>query len=452
KEHCPDWQHQDCPNYWVISRLSNELGASVSLAYSIGFWHMDHQTTWILREDSLSEIHFAGFHTPLRLLGPEIQIYTKILNRRKVSISFEMRAKDTVTILSKIVHRSTNVFSLGPRIATNQFMAQLSLQEVNWHRIRILFQAMYLILILFYLGNFALNRQLEYLLFVGYSLCMAMILLQIGNLQAFVLPNAPALFFRLLHIAQALLPDMYAGFLYYFLEIPRTLPRLVPMFKFMIGLSLAVTLGVILFQLLSADWMSVDTLLNYFLLVSLWPLLLFIVFAFLRRKKAFIYFLLASAALFLGGCSYFVLIYARLPELSEFGLQTGLFAEVLIFAMGLGDKNRQANYERARLEAIDQIKTRLYTNLTHEFRTPLTVILGMVNQIEGHEKERRLIHRNSENILRLINQLLDLSKLDAGAMSLDLVQGDVVNYIRYLTQSFESLATDKGLNLVFHAD
>ncbi len=119
--------------------------------------------------------------------------------------------------------------------------------------------------------------------------------------------------------------------------------------------------------------------------------------------------------------------------------------------------------EAVRLKELDGFKSRLFTNLTHEFRTPLTVILGMANQLEAdsrqlavktEEKEKletgfRLITRNGKSLLRLINQLLDLSKLEAQSFHLHLVQGDVVPYLRYLTESFQSFANVQNLSLRF---
>ena len=108
--------------------------------------------------------------------------------------------------------------------------------------------------------------------------------------------------------------------------------------------------------------------------------------------------------------------------------------------------------EARRLKELDGLKSRLYTNITHEFRTPLTVIMGMTNNIKGHSQERKLIQRNSKNLLRLINQLLDLSKLDSGTLKMDKVQGDIVNYLQYLTESFYSMAEEKKIRLTFYPE
>ncbi len=112
--------------------------------------------------------------------------------------------------------------------------------------------------------------------------------------------------------------------------------------------------------------------------------------------------------------------------------------------------NFQLEKERAnRLDEINRFKSRFYTNITHEFRTPLTVIKGMANQINGPEKSKKLIQRNSEQLLGMVNQLLDLSKLESNSMGINWVQGDVIPFLKYLTESCHSLAQNKYLNLAF---
>lgn len=109
------------------------------------------------------------------------------------------------------------------------------------------------------------------------------------------------------------------------------------------------------------------------------------------------------------------------------------------------------------LAELDEMKTRFFTNISHEFRTPLTVIGGMVQQIEKTpnehlEKRLNLIRRNTDNLLNLVNQIMDLRKLESGHLKLELVQGDVVKYIRYITESFHSMAESKNIKLHFLSD
>lgn len=110
----------------------------------------------------------------------------------------------------------------------------------------------------------------------------------------------------------------------------------------------------------------------------------------------------------------------------------------------------QLELERAnRLNELDHFKSRFYTNITHEFRTPLTVIKGMAKQISRPEKAKTLILRNTERLLNMVNQLLDLSKLETNTLSINMVQADIIPYLQYLTESCHSLTVNKKLNLAF---
>ena len=106
---------------------------------------------------------------------------------------------------------------------------------------------------------------------------------------------------------------------------------------------------------------------------------------------------------------------------------------------------------------LDETKSRFFANISHEFRTPLTVILGMANSLHQQADPRLrqsaiLIERNGRNLLRLINQILDLSRLEAGQMPLKLVRTDLIRFIRFVGESFHSMAGAKGIHLIVHAE
>ncbi len=110
--------------------------------------------------------------------------------------------------------------------------------------------------------------------------------------------------------------------------------------------------------------------------------------------------------------------------------------------------------ENRRLKELDAVKTQLYTNITHEFRTPLTVISGMADQIEAEpdkwfKEGLRMIRRNSQKLLSLVNQMLDLRKLESGSMKINMVQADVIPYLKYLLESFHSYAESKDIRVHF---
>jgi signal transduction histidine kinase/DNA-binding response OmpR family regulator len=104
-----------------------------------------------------------------------------------------------------------------------------------------------------------------------------------------------------------------------------------------------------------------------------------------------------------------------------------------------------------RLRELDKDKTRFFTNISHEFRTPLTVILGMAEQLRNQVKEKDIIRRNANQLLRLINQILELGKLQTGTMSASYIQGDIITFLKYYIESFHSLAEQKNIELEFES-
>ncbi|MFN8344056.1 MAG: ATP-binding protein [Spirosomataceae bacterium] len=106
--------------------------------------------------------------------------------------------------------------------------------------------------------------------------------------------------------------------------------------------------------------------------------------------------------------------------------------------------------EAERLAELDAIKTHFFANISHEFRTPLTLILGPMEQmVQDYADDIRfpLIQRNAGRLLTLINQLLDISKLEAGQMKPEIISTELVRYFRTLTGSFVSLAESRRIQL-----
>ncbi|MGC9344262.1 MAG: hybrid sensor histidine kinase/response regulator transcription factor, partial [Bacteroidales bacterium] len=110
------------------------------------------------------------------------------------------------------------------------------------------------------------------------------------------------------------------------------------------------------------------------------------------------------------------------------------------------------------LRNLDQLKSHFFANISHEFRTPLTLITGHAESLlsTAHESKQKLklrtIKINSQRLLALINELLDLSKLEAGSMELKAEQHNIVSFLKNLFFSFESLSDKKNIQLNFHSE
>ncbi|MFT5263401.1 MAG: signal transduction histidine kinase/DNA-binding response OmpR family regulator [Polaribacter sp.] len=138
---------------------------------------------------------------------------------------------------------------------------------------------------------------------------------------------------------------------------------------------------------------------------------------------------------------------------------------ILIFAVGLTSglayrfvRHQRKQLELVRLKDLNDMKARFYQNITHEFRTPLTVISGVTKEIQQDamisrspdiSKKVEMINRNGNNLLELVNRLLEMAKLETGMVKLKMAKGDVIRYIRYLVESIGSFADSRKVRLQY---
>ncbi|MCB0470212.1 MAG: HAMP domain-containing histidine kinase, partial [Flavobacteriaceae bacterium] len=105
-----------------------------------------------------------------------------------------------------------------------------------------------------------------------------------------------------------------------------------------------------------------------------------------------------------------------------------------------------------KLKELDNFKSRFFANISHEFRTPLTLISGLIDKSLAFENsdnldknELQIMQRNSNRLLNLVNQLLDVSKLESGNLKLNVSPGDLGLLIKAIGSSFQHIANQKSI-------
>ncbi len=266
---------------------------------------------------------------------------------------------------------------------------------------------------------------------------------------------------------------LYYQFAFSFLDMRHTLPRVYRVFRWMQGAILTYVLAELIICVFFTDWTArpahevVHTVVRTTIaLVSVWG----ISRAFRIRSNVFYYFVTGSALLVVFSLTSMILSIRLSDDSLDTSLwsdpmifmQTGIVLELLCFSLGLSFKNKQTEIDKIRAEqtleiereqrTIEQLKTHFFTNISHEFRTPLTLLLGPLAELRRQEPSNdlfSLMHRNATRLLTLVNQLLDLTKLDAGQLDPVIASGNLTEWLRLLVGSFSSLADSHDIRLTF---
>lgn len=318
-----------------------------------------------------------------------------------------------------------------------------------------------LILSFYHFLIFLQKREVVFLWYALYLFLTGLILmLELGVVQLFFFVEHPIILFT---IKESLLLSLTVAILYFlfmrsFLDLQHFLPKLDRLVKRF--LRIIIPLGyllIILFFVTKNNWVKqIGHLLPIITLII--ALICLVAIARLKDPLA-TYFIVGSAFLVAGvllNTLVFLInsngIVLSLPFHRNYLTEIGVIFEILAFSLGLGYRLRLQEQQKQRVEDINQMKSNFFANISHEFRTPLTIIMGSAAEVRGNEAEKQLIQRNSKHLLRLVNQLLDLSKLESGLLVLNENQANIIPFLRYLTESFSSTADSREIRLVFYTE
>ncbi len=136
-----------------------------------------------------------------------------------------------------------------------------------------------------------------------------------------------------------------------------------------------------------------------------------------------------------------------------------LYSFIIIFGITLVQylfiKSKIAELRTQKTKEINELQSKMYANISHEFRTPITIIKGLSKNIGNYGLDKDVdskvknIEKNSDQLLHLVNQMLDLVSLDAKEMELSYKNGDIISFLRKTTDLFVPLAESKQIQLKF---
>ena len=396
-----------------------------------------------------------------------------ILNRVDIEIP-----KDKIVTL--IIRVQGNSFGMFPYFNTSLRNAEFQ----NYHPLFafhtsfniFLFGVTFIIFLYHFLQFLYLRQSIFFWFSLWVFLCMITQAMTVGLDTELLLGNVP--WFRL--PLWLIIPNSSIFFFWFFgrsfIQSKEKFPQLD---KFMIALPLLMVLDVVISLVLITFGDSVVFITQvgfhyeFMMLYSIMGLILAVIIAFKRDNLARYFGIgaIIATSFALLGCLWSV----RFIRLSFDPFIWSVFLQVITYSFGIAYRQQQLSRkaqeeklatqlslsEMQRVKDLDEIKTKFFTNLSHEFRTPLSLILGPLQQVEKTKdansinnnksvqissKAFSMIKRNTERLQSLVDQLLDLSKIESGKLHLNLTKGTLISFIRTLVFSFESMAERRNIS------
>lgn len=134
-----------------------------------------------------------------------------------------------------------------------------------------------------------------------------------------------------------------------------------------------------------------------------------------------------------------------------------IFRKVTLHEANIKRKLELEELEIQKLHEMDLLKMQFFANVSHEFRTPLTLIIGPIERMlhdakdELQQMQLKLINRNAKRLLRLINQLMDFRKIEEAKLELNLTKSDVVHFVKDIVDTFNQDAMQQNINFTFES-
>jgi signal transduction histidine kinase len=451
--------------YWVIVKIHNTTGRVAPLWYMTTWMYTyGYYENWIFSEGKPVRYKKDGRYVPQREIDqswPGDERYP--IKSHKEGIRLILDPDETVTIITRSRCKHHSGINLNPRVWVIPYE-----RPVIWHfryHWPLLLTGMSAMLLIYNLLLFFQHRKrlhIFYFLFILTSSVNSF--LSFDFWMELPLGNYPEWTAHVKIMARYAIPLTYALFL---LEVSR---RSSARFRWQERLTI-ITIGLMglefvlgsvhqwrvnHFESVSALAYGAMLLLIVTGIISMWQVI------FNLRQH---FWIGMGNIVFIVSSTIYLLFLAKvylavLPSVHTFFelygediFHVGIIVQFILYSVGLEQQTRQIELDKNRYQELDALKTNFFNNISHEFRTPLTLIIGPLNKVLRETKST--VHQpllqtavaNAQRLLALVNQLLDIAKMEAGQMTLAVREQNLIPFLHKILFSFESLAAGKNIAL-----
>ncbi|WP_341228629.1 ATP-binding protein [uncultured Arcticibacterium sp.] len=382
---------------------------------------------------------------------------TKFFKGQEPFFDFKLRDSTTVYIRLKSQRALTGLFSVGPSAAKSKVIMDLFGQRAFVNGLLIFRLLLVLTLGLFVIKDISFRAYSLLILIktLGYwglinaltpAFVESPLVAQKLNFLFYTGTPIGTIIFSLAVLPFFGLPSWFKKVLYFFLFLTVGVNILVQVnysWEFLqIGVGVSVFSGVFIVLVFAYSVMKGLPIQKYYAI----PFLLGLVSYLLMNTRILFQVQIPSVstiAFFLFAAEIFIFIFFLGRIFRDSQMKNILVTQEL--------KNKE--FQSERLRELDDLKTSFFTNISHELKTPLTLISGPIEELKKsypNEKLLKMIRPNINRLQQLINQILDIQKLEAGKQNPHIIKSDLAKHLNRHVLSFESLTASKGIELTFN--
>ncbi len=436
-------------DYYVWTRMGMDNPTDHSVAELL-LLNRDADSAWVYTQRTGAKIEYLG----LRTASGSRAHYASLL---PATYPVSLRPHDSVTVYARLHFRDPWPLVTIAAATRHEMGAVMNAQlsSTAWH---FFYAGIMLSISLLSLFVFVMFRDRSLVLFAWVTLSFGAYFLVVNVMTDVLgLPSPISVGVGSLQLVITSLVVSMSGFIARFVRLPCTYPMYNRFYWLVVLLTVAAQFVP---YLLGWHLLSIIRLANLLLLVWILTILAPILVLSRRGDPAARQLLISSLMLALPGLAYIsqLMLTSALSNWLQYGLQFGSLSFTAVLVRALARQIRDMRSTTERLTEQTELKSRFFANISHEFRTPLTLIMSPLEQLlerhppdqEGADNDHALLtlaHTNAKRQLELVNRILQLSRLEADATGLDLAVVDAVSLVETTVADFIHLAEQRRVSL-----